>query len=74
MTPGRVGYPPTMDEQKDGQVSEVSALGDADEPIQPADAVAGAPDQSAGEDRPQEGTTGPDAPPEDGDPEDVIEK
>jgi hypothetical protein len=63
-----------MDEQKDGQVSEASSMQDADEPIQPADAVAGAPDQSAGADRPQEGTAGPDAPPEDGDPDDITKE
>lgn len=63
-----------MDEKKEGQVSEVSAMDDAAQPIQPADAVAGAPDQSAGDDRPQEGTAGPDAPPHDGDPDDITEE
>lgn len=62
-----------MDEKKDGQVSETQSLEDADEPIQPSDATAGAPDQSAGDDRPQEGTAGPDAPPRHGQPEESNE-
>jgi hypothetical protein len=39
-----------------GQVSEVSGLGDPDEPISDGDAVAGQPDRGA-----DEGPTGPDA-------------
>ena len=43
----------------DGQVSETSTLEGADQPIQPDQAVAGAPDAESGE--VQEGKTGPNA-------------
>lgn len=43
----------------EGQVSEVSSLEGAGEPIQPDQAVAGAPDGESGE--VQEGKTGPNA-------------
>jgi hypothetical protein len=43
----------------EGQVSEVSTLEGADEPIQPDQAVAGAPDAESGD--VQEGKTGPNA-------------
>ena len=43
----------------EGQVSEASNLEDADEPIQPDQAVAGAPDAESGD--VQEGKTGPNA-------------
>ena len=42
-----------------GQVSEASNLEDADEPIQPDQAVAGAPDAESGD--AQEGKAGPNA-------------
>ncbi len=45
--------------QDEGQVSEVSALEGAGEPIMPDQAVAGAPDAESGE--VQEGKTGPNA-------------
>jgi hypothetical protein len=48
------------DSDSGGQVSEVSALRDKDQPISPGDSVAGAPDGESG--RPDEGPTGPDAP------------
>ncbi len=59
----------TDDEQQSGQVSEVSALGDGAEPIDPSDATAGHPIDSAdGPDpeqaaatRPDAGSAGPDA-------------
>ncbi|WP_110182778.1 heparan-alpha-glucosaminide N-acetyltransferase domain-containing protein [Nocardioides solisilvae] len=63
----------TPDESSGGQVSEVSSMDGAGEEISPGDAVAGAPDQSAGDDRPQEGTAGPDAPPRHGIPEESNE-
>lgn len=43
----------------EGQVSEASSLEDADQPIQPDQAVAGAPDAESGE--VQEGKAGPNA-------------
>lgn len=43
----------------EGQVSEVSTLEGADQPIQPDQAVAGAPDAESGD--VQEGRTGPNA-------------
>lgn len=43
----------------EGQVSETSGLEGADQPIQPDQAVAGAPDAESGE--VQEGKTGPNA-------------
>ncbi len=43
----------------EGQVSEASTLEEADQPIQPDQAVAGAPDAESGE--VQEGKTGPNA-------------
>lgn len=43
----------------EGQVSEASNLENADEPIQPDQAVAGAPDAESGD--VQEGKTGPNA-------------
>lgn len=46
--------------KQEGQVSEVSALRDPDQPISPEDSVAGQPDSESG--RPDEGPTGPDAP------------
>lgn len=49
-----------------GQVSEVSGMGEEPEEISPEDAVAGAPDAGSGE--AQEGTAGPDAPPREGRP------
>ena len=49
-----------------GQVSEVSGMGEEPEPISPEDAVAGASDDQSGE--VQEGTAGPDAPPHEGRP------
>lgn len=48
-----------MSENDEGQVSEVSTLEGADEPIQPDQAVAGAPDAESGQT--QEGKTGPNA-------------
>jgi hypothetical protein len=47
------------DDQKRGQVSEVSGLGDADQPISPGDATAGYPTSESGE--PDEGAAGPNA-------------
>jgi len=52
--------------ENDGQVSEVSGMGEAPEEIAPEDAVAGAPDGESG--GVQEGTAGPDAPPHEGRP------
>lgn len=49
------------DDAPAGQVSEVAAMGDASQPIDPSDATAGAPDGESG--RPQEGAAGPDASP-----------
>jgi hypothetical protein len=43
-----------------GQVSEVSGMGKAGEPVLPGDSVAGQPDADSG--RADEGPTGPDAP------------
>jgi hypothetical protein len=43
-----------------GQVSEVAALGDPDQPIDPSDSVAGQPEGESG--KTDEGPTGPDAP------------
>ena len=55
---------PTQDDSKQdssegGQVSEVSTLEGADEPIMPDQAVAGAPDAESGD--VEEGKTGPNA-------------
>ncbi|MCW2848751.1 MAG: hypothetical protein JWR90_2725 [Marmoricola sp.] len=47
------------DSDHEGQVSEASSLEGADEPIQPDQAVAGAPDAESGET--QEGKAGPNA-------------
>jgi hypothetical protein len=58
-----------MSDQDEGQLSESSSRKIGDDPIAPGDAVAGAPDQSAGEEDVQEGTAGPDAPPRHGRPE-----
>ncbi len=52
--------------ERDGQVSQVSGMGEAPEEISPEDAVAGAPDAESG--GAQEGTAGPDAPPREGRP------
>ncbi len=62
-------------EQSEGQVSEVASMegGGAGEEIDPGDATAGSPDHSAGDDQPDEGTAGPDAPPRHGIPEDSNE-
>ena len=62
-------------EQSEGQVSEVASMagGGAGEAIDPGDATAGSPEHSAGDDRPDEGTAGPDAPPRHGIPEDSNE-
>ena len=56
-------------DQEDGQLSEASSFDreQGPEPITPEDATAGAPDAESGE--PDEGTTGPDAPPRHGRPE-----
>lgn len=64
---------PAGDQDSEGQVSEVSSMAGAGEEISPGDAVAGAPDQSAGDDRAEEGTAGPDAPPRHGIPEESNE-
>lgn len=48
-------------EEIPGQVSEVTRLGETDDPIYPEDATAGAPDGEAG--RAEEGEAGPDAVP-----------
>ena len=48
-----------QDSSKGGQVSEVSTLEGADQPIMPDQAVAGSPDAESGE--VQEGRTGPNA-------------
>ena len=47
------------DSSEGGQVSEVSSLEGADEPIMPDQAVAGSPDAESGD--VQEGETGPNA-------------
>lgn len=52
--------------QDDGQVSEVSGMGAEPEPINPGDATSGSPSTESGE--VQEGTVGPDAPPNEGRP------
>ncbi|WP_162799222.1 heparan-alpha-glucosaminide N-acetyltransferase domain-containing protein [Nocardioides sp. 616] len=74
---GERGYVPGMDTGKNddsqGQVSEVASMAHAGEEIDPSDAVAGAPDHSSGEDRADEGTQGPDAPPRHGVPEESNE-
>jgi hypothetical protein len=54
------------DTDQNGQVSEVSGMGEEPEPVSPEDAVAGAPDDESGE--ALEGTAGPDAPPREGRP------
>ena len=55
--------------ESDGQVSEVSGMGEAAEEISPEDAVAGAPDaESVGAPDTNIGTAGPDAPPREGRP------
>lgn len=56
----------------EGQVSEVSSLKDADQPIQPDQAVAGAPDAESGE--VQEGRAGPNARTGDETPEDAADE
>jgi hypothetical protein len=56
------------DDAPQGQVSEVAAMGDASEPIDPSDATSGTPDGESG--RPQEGAAGPDASP----PENVADR
>jgi hypothetical protein len=50
------------DQQSKGQVSEVSDMSDGPSAIDPSDATAGAPEGESG--RPQEGTAGPDASPD----------
>ena len=52
--------------ERNGEVSEVSGMGEGPEEIDPEDAVAGAPDAESG--AAQEGTAGPDAPPREGRP------
>lgn len=58
----------TPDDDADGQVSEVSKMdpAEADDPIVPDQATAGYPDAESG--RPEEGTAGPNARPEDNEP------
>jgi hypothetical protein len=51
------------DSAVEGQVSEVSGMGDEPEPISPSDATAGAPEGESG--HPEEGEAGPDAKPAD---------
>lgn len=53
--------------QEGGQVSEGASLQGSPEEVTPGDATAGHPDSEDG-DGPQEGTAGPDAPPQDGRP------
>ena len=60
MTESRGGKHRRTTDDTEGQVSEVSGLGDPETPIDPSDSVAGAPDAESG--RPDEGPTGPDAP------------
>lgn len=48
-------------EENPGEVSEVTRLGETDDPIYPEDATAGAPDGESG--RPEEAEAGPDAVP-----------
>lgn len=52
--------------ESEGQVSEVSGMGERPAEIDPEDAVAGAPDMEG--DGAREGTAGPDAPPREGRP------
>jgi hypothetical protein len=52
--------------ERDGEISEVSGLGEGPEEIDPEDAVAGAPDAES--DGARTGTAGPDAPPREGRP------
>ena len=58
-----------QDREAGGQVSEVSGMGDHPEPIQPGDATAGSEDADV-----QEGTAGPDAPPQHGRPDEKGEQ
>ncbi len=48
-------------DEQDGQVSEVSGLGESPDPISPGDATAGYPSSESGE--ADEGTAGPNAAP-----------
>lgn len=62
MTGSRGGKHRRTPEDTEGQVSEVSGLHEPETPIAPEDATAGYPDSESG--HPQEGTAGPNAPPE----------
>jgi hypothetical protein len=59
--------PSRPDKEPSGEVSEVSNLEDDDAPVSPGDATAGYPASESG--HPEEGTTGPNAPPRNNPPE-----